>query len=113
LRLQEAGDIVIKAKQLRLVAGAYLSGMGYYEEILPEMPSTDVKPDVIGVKPKLRDVKLRLERGGAPAGILYLFKDSEWIPTKSTVERSGFDEDFVMAVLCDSEADGWVESKNE
>ena len=59
---------MIKAKQLRVVAGAYLSGMGYYVEILPEIPNTDLKPDVIGIRPRLKDVKLRLEKGGAPAG---------------------------------------------
>lgn len=104
---------MIRTKQLRLVAGAYLSGMGYYVEILPEMPNTDVKPDVIGIKPKLQDVKLRLQKGGAPAGILYLLKDNGWVATESIVERTGFHEDFVAGVLRDSEEDGWVKSKNE
>lgn len=105
---------MIKAKQLRLVAGAYLSGMGYYVEILPEIPDTDLKPDVIGIKPKLEEVKLRLKnKGGAPTGFMYLLSEDEWISTESIVEKTGFDEDFVIAVLRDSEEDGWVKSKTE
>jgi len=113
LKLEKAGDIVIKAKQLRVIAGAYLSGMGYYVELLPEIPGTDLKPDVVGIKPKLEEVKLRLEKGGAPVGILYLLREDEWVSTESIVEKTGFNEGFVKVVLRDSEEDGWVKSKNE
>ena len=104
---------MIKAKQLRVVAGAYLSGMGYYVEILPEIPDTELRPDVIGVKPMLKDVKLRLEKGGAPTGFMYLLSEDKWMPTESIVEKTRFDEGFVKAVLRDSEEDGWIKSKNE
>ena len=104
---------MIKATQLRVVAGAYFSGMGYYVEVLPEIPDTDLKPDVIGIKPKLEDVRLRLEKGGAPAGFTYLLSEDEWMPTESIVEKTRFDEGFVKAVLQDSEEDGWVKSKME
>lgn len=105
---------MIKAKQLRVVAGAYLSGMGYYVEVLPEIPNTALKPDVIGIKPKLEQVKLRLEnKGGAPTGFLHLLSEDEWTPTESIVEKTGFNEDFVKAVLRDSEEDGWIKSKSE
>ncbi len=104
---------MIKATQLRVVAGAYLSGMGYYVEILPEIPDTDLKPDVIGIKPRLKDVKLRLQKGGAPTGFMYLLSEDKWMPTESIVEKTGFDEGFVKAVLRDSEEDGWIKSKNE
>lgn len=104
---------MIKAKQLRVVAGAYLSGMGYYVEILPEIPNTDLKPDVIGIRPRLKDVKLRLEKGGAPAGFTYLLSEDKWMPTEAIVEKTGFDEGFVKAVLRDSEEDSWVKSKME
>ena len=110
---QKAGDAVIKPKQLRAVAGAYLSGMGYYVEVLPEIPHTDLKPDVIGIKPRLKDVKLRLKKGGAPTGFMYLLSEHEWMPTEHIVEKTGFDEGFVKAVLRDSEMDGWVKSKDE
>lgn len=104
---------MIKAKQLRVVAGAYLSGMGYYVEILPEIPDTELRPDVIGIKPRLKDVKLRLEKGGAPAGFTHLLSEDKWMPTESIVEKTGFDEGFVKAVLQDSREDGWIKSKNE
>ena len=105
---------MIKAKQLQVVAGAYLSGMGYYVETSPEIPNIDLKPDVVGIKPKLEQIKLRLEnKGGAPTGFLYLLSEDEWTPTESIVEKSGFNEDFVKAVLRDSEDDGWIKSKNE
>lgn len=104
---------MIKAKQLRVVAGAYLSGMGYYVEILPEIPDTELRPDVIGIKPRLKDVKLRLEKGGAPAGFTHLLSEDKWMPTESIVEKTGFDAGFVKAVLRDSEEDGWVKSRME
>lgn len=105
---------MIKAKQLRVVAGAYLSGMGYCVEILPEIPNIDLKPDAIGIKPRLEDVKLRLKnKGGAPTGFMYLLSEDEWISTESIVEKTGFNEGFVKAVLRDSEEDGWVKSKTE
>jgi len=110
---QKAGDAMIKAKQLRGIAGAYFSGMGYYVEVLPEIPDTDLKPDVVGIKPKPKDVKLRVKKGAAPVGILYLLKQDEWMPTESIVEKTRFDEGFVKAVLRDSEEDGWVKSKDE
>lgn len=104
---------MIKAKQLRVIAGAYLSGMGYYVEILPEIPNTDLKPDVVGIKPKLEDVKLRVEnKGGAPTGFTHLLSEDEWVSTESIVEKAGLNEGFVKAVLRDSEEDGWVKSKN-
>ena len=62
---------MIKSDQLRYIAGAYLSGKGYYSEISPEVPDVVHTPDVMAVKPRARDVILRSEKGGAPVGIIY------------------------------------------
>ena len=75
------------------------------------MPSSEAQPDVIGIKPRLKEVKLRLERGGAPSGIAYLLLDNEWKSTQTMVEKTGLEAGFVTAVLRDSELDGWVKSR--
>jgi len=104
---------MIKSDQLKYIAGAYLSGKGYYAEISPEIPDSVYMPDVLAVKPRVRDVKLRFEKGGAPVGIIYLLKKNEWTPLEDVLRLTGFERTFVCNVLDEAKEYGWVKSKVE
>jgi len=104
---------MIKTDQLRYIAGAYLSGKGYYAEISPEVPGAVHTPDVLAVKPRLRDVMLRLEKGAAPAGIIYLLKENEWTPMEEVLRKTGFERAFVCNILDEARENGWVKSRVE
>ena len=104
---------MIKSDQLRYIAGAYLSGKGYYSEISPEVPDAIHAPDVMAVKPRARDVKLRSEKGAAPVGIIYLLKASEWMSTEEILQRTGFERNFVFNILGEERENGWVKSRGD
>ena len=104
---------MIKTDQLRYIAGAYLSGKGYYAEISPEVPGAVHTPDVLAVKPRVRDVMLRLEKGGAPVGIIYLLKENEWTPVEEVLRKTGFERAFVCNILDEARENGWVKSRVE
>jgi hypothetical protein len=102
---------MIKAEQLSYITGAYLSGKGYYSEISPEVPDTVCRPDLVAVKPTMKDVKLRFEKGGAPVGIIYVLLKTEWLSTEEILQYTGFDREFVASVLDEANSNGWVKKK--
>jgi hypothetical protein len=102
---------MIKADQLIYVTGAYLSGKGYYSEISPEVPDASCRPDLVAVKPRMKDVKLRFEKGGAPVGIIYGLLKNEWISTEEILRYTGFDRTFVTGVLSEANGNGWVKKR--
>ena len=104
---------MINTKYLSLITGAYLSGKGYLVEIHPEVAQNGLRPDVIAVKPIMRLLRQRLDKGAAPVGILHLLDKKDWLSTKHIIQQSGYREDFVRPVLRDAEKEGWVKSKNE
>ena len=104
---------MINTKYLNLITGAYLLGKGYLVEIHPEVAENGLRPDVIAVKPIMRLLRQRLDKGAAPVGILYLLDKRNWVSTEHIIQRSGYREDFVWPVLRDAEKEGWVKSKNE
>ena len=104
---------MIKSVQLRYIAGAYLSGKGYYSEISPEVPDVVHTPDVMAVKPRARDVILRSEKGGAPVGIIYLLEKNKWTPMEEVLRKTGFERTFVCNVLGEAKENGWVKSRVE
>ena len=102
---------MIKSDQLRYIAGAYLSGKGYYAEISPEVPDAVDTPDILAVKPRARDVNLRFEKGGAPVGIIYLLEKNKWTPMEEVLRKTGFERTFVCNVLDEAKENGWVKSR--
>jgi len=102
---------MIKSDQLRYIAGAYLSGKGYYSEIFPEVPDAVHAPDVMAVKPRARDVIMRSEKGGAPVGIIYLLKAKEWTSMEAVLQKTGFERTFVHNILEEARENGWVKSR--
>jgi len=97
--------------QLSYIIGAYLSGRGYYSEISPEVPGALHTPDVMAVKPRMKEVKLRFEKGGAPVGIIYLLLENEWLSTEEIVRETRFEGAFVIGVLDEAKDNGWVKEK--
>jgi len=74
----------------------------------PEVPDSDLRPDVIAIKPIKRLASLRLGRGSAPIGILHVLDTDRYTLTGDIIERTGFPDNFVHGVLNDSEKEGWV-----
>ncbi len=102
----------MNTKYLNLITGAYFSGKGYLVELQPDIVGDGLKPDIIAVKPIERLLRLRIERGAAPAGILHLLDKKKEKSIDYIIRETGYREDFVRSVLKDSEKEGWVESKN-
>jgi hypothetical protein len=102
---------MIKAVQLSYITGAYFSGKGYYCEISPEIPDFTCSPDVIAIKPRLPDVRLRFEKGGAPVGLIYLLWPKKWISTELILKKTGYKQSFVESVLKEAEENGWIKSR--
>jgi hypothetical protein len=104
---------MIRANQLSYVAGAYLSGRGYYCELSPEVPDAVHRPDVLAVKPRAKDVKLRMEKGAAPVGIIYPLLENEWLSTADLIEQTGFEPAMARGILEEALESGWVRRRVE
>ncbi|MDD5171114.1 MAG: hypothetical protein PHN75_20020, partial [Syntrophales bacterium] len=102
---------MIKDAQLKYIIGAYFSGKGYCCETSPEVPDSNCSPDVIAIKPRAKEVKLRLEKGGAPAGLISGLTRKRWTPEHEIVKKTGYPAAFVGSVLREAEENGWVKSK--
>lgn len=102
---------MIKSDHLRYIVGAYLSGRGYYSEISPEVPDAAFAPDVVAIKPRMNEVKLRFEKGGAPVGIIYLLLENEWLSTEEILRETHFERAFAIGVLDEAKENGWVKKK--
>jgi hypothetical protein len=102
---------MISADQLSYITAAYLSGRGYYSEISPEVPDSVCRPDLVAVKPRIKDVKLRFEKGGAPVGLIYVLLKNEWLSIEEIVQSTGFGRSFVAGVLDEANDNGWVKKK--
>ncbi len=104
---------MIKSDQLRYITGAYLSGKGYYSEISPEIPDASHMPDVLAIKPLMKEVKLRFEKGGAPVGIIYPLKKTKWTPMEYILQETRLDHSFVTGVLHEAEENNWIKKRVE
>jgi hypothetical protein len=103
---------MIKSDQLRYITGAYLSGKGYYSEISPEVPDASHTPDVLAIKPLMKEVKLRFEKGAAPVGIIYMLRLDEWMRAEDIIKDTGFESNLVYGILDEAKENGWVKSKS-
>jgi hypothetical protein len=102
---------MIRADHLRYITAAYLSGKGYYCELSPEVPDAACRPDLVAVKPRMKDVKLRFEIGGAPVGLIYMLLTNKWLSTEEILRHTGFDRSFIADVLDEANGNGWVKKK--
>jgi hypothetical protein len=102
---------LITEKELRIAAASYLSALGYYVEVLPEVPTYPVRPDVVGILPRLKDLKEREKLGPPPAGLLYLLLEKDWLSLNKIVNVTGYEEGFIGSVLLEGEAKGWIQSR--
>ena len=94
---------------IRAAATAYFSGLGYYSHSDYTIPGTDFVADVVSIQPVLKELKPRLKRGFAPAGIMQYLIENDWVSLKELVEITGYPMRFIGSVLEDSSKDGWVE----
>jgi hypothetical protein len=104
---------MIKSDQLRYITGAYLSGRGYYSEISPEVPDVSHTPDVLAVKPRATEVTVRLEKGAAPVGIIYMLSSNEWMSAEDILRETGYERNLVYGILDEARENGWVKSRIE
>lgn len=104
---------MITEKELRIAGATYLSALGYYVEILPEVPSYSIRPDVMGILPRLRDLKEREKIGTPPAGLLYLLLQKKWLSFEEITSATNYEENFVQRVLQEGEMNGWICSQTD
>lgn len=97
-------DRVIRAATI-----AYFSGLGYYSCSDYVIPRTEISVDVASIQPILKELKPRLKRGFAPAGIMQHLICNDWISLKELVEKTGFPLHFIASVLEEANQNGWLE----
>ena len=102
---------MIDAREMRIAGAAYLSALGYYVEVQPEIVSSTYRPDIVGILPRLRDLMVREKRSGVPAGLLYMLLNREWMSLEEMVKITNYNDAFIGQVLLESEAAGWTRSK--
>ena len=102
---------MITEKELRIAGAAHLSTLGYYVEVLPDVPFHSCQPDVVGILPRLRDLKRREKHGTPPAGLIYLLLEEESVSLEEIVGETQYEESFVRGVLQEAEMIGWVRSE--
>ncbi len=94
---------------MRAAATAYYSGLGYYSHSDYTIPGTEIVADVVSIQPILKELKPRLKRGFAPAGIMQYLIGNDWMTLNELVEKTGYPLDFIGTVLEESRDNGWVE----
>ncbi len=102
---------MVTVKELRIAGAVHLSTLGYYVEVLPEVPSYSFRPDVVGILPRLRDLKEREKLGTPPAGLLHLLLQNEWLSLTEIARVTHYEENFILAVLREGETNGWIRSR--
>lgn len=102
---------MINEKGLRIAGAVHLSTLGYYVEVLPEVVSYSFRPDVVGILPRLRDLKERERLGTPPAGLLYLLCQKKWMSLEEITKATSYPVNFVQSVLKEGEENGWIRSQ--
>ena len=65
------------------------------------------------LNPGATEVKLRLEKGAAPVGIIYMLRSNEWMPAEDILRETGFERNLVYGILDEAKENGWVKSRVE
>jgi hypothetical protein len=94
---------------IRAATTAYFSGLGYYSYSDYTIPGTEIIVDVVSIQPILKELKPRLKRGFAPAGIMQHLIGNNLISLKELVEKTGYSLNFIGSVLEEANKNGWVE----
>lgn len=100
-----------KSDRLLLAAiAAYYAGQGYCVDTGFKPPQCDAYVDVMAVMPRLREIKPRLKRGFAPAGIIsYLLEEDTWVSVRLLALHTGYPYAEVGKMLDVAAEQGWVE----
>jgi len=68
----------ITEEVLSLVVAATLASQSYYVCLQPEILGKKYRPSVAAIKPRLSELKKRVERGVIPPEIVYYLDDEQW-----------------------------------
>ena len=99
---------MITERELRVAGASYLSALGYYVGVRPEIPTHEFRPDVVAVPPicARRNVYAEVFLSAGPGPLLR----QEWSLRRSSTPPA--DEESLLQGLS-RVSEGWIESRSE